>query len=336
MAMVFGHTAEALLSAEARAQPWVQTYWTFRGLTAPVFLFVSGWAVVTSVSRSGLAGRALLARHFPRVMLLLGLGLLLRLPAWDLRGLLRFDGVVWAHWLGFDALQCIALSLFLGVAALAWVPSWKARAGVLLALVALVPVCSAAVEHFVTAASLPMPLSSALRHDASSPFPLFPWGAYFFCGALVGTCLGALERRGLNARWGIPALLVIGAVTVVVALSLGISVERTSPTLFFYRLGQVCMIAGGALLLPTRMAGALSPVGRSALTVYVAHLPLVYGWAIFPGLRGWIGRVLDVPEVALLALLMLVFGLALAKVIRERPWNALLRGKAPEAPAPSP
>lgn len=324
IAMVFGHTAEALLSLEARAHPWVQTYWGFRGLTAPVFLFVSGWAVVTSMSRSGLVGRALLERHFPRVLLLLGLGLLLRLPAWDFGGLFfRFDGVLWAHWLGFDALQCIAVSLLLGVAVLAWVPSWTVRVAILVGLVIGVPLISAAVDQLVRGSALPVPFSSALRSDASSPFPLLPWSAYFFAGALVGTCLHVLQARRVDARWATPALVLIGALMTWSATAGALhNAPRTSAVLFFSRLGQVLIIASGALLLPRRIAQPLSPIGRSALTVYVAHLPLVYGWAYFPGLVGWVGRMLDVWEVAMLAALLLAFGLALAKVIRDKPWFA--------------
>jgi uncharacterized membrane protein len=50
VAMVFGHTCDALLSAEARAGPLVGVYWQARGLAAPLFMMVSGWAVALSIS----------------------------------------------------------------------------------------------------------------------------------------------------------------------------------------------------------------------------------------------------------------------------------------------
>lgn len=321
MAMVFGHTAEALLSNEARELPLVQTYWGFRGLTAPIFLFVSGWAVVTVVSRTELVGRRVLSRFLPRVALLFAIGLMLRLPAWNLRGLVTLDREVWAHWLGFDALQCIALSLLMGGALLAWLPSWRKRAVALAVVVVGVPLVSGLVAQFADGPLIPLPVQAALRANRHSPFPMFPWAGYFFAGALVGTLLGRLELAGRNVRLGAPVLALVGAAMVAVAMTFGLNdLPLTSPVLFSYRLGQVALIAAGALLLPARMAGALTPVGRSSLTVYVAHLPLIYGWAIFPGLRVWIGRALGVGEVTVIAFALLLFGLGLAWVLRHRPW----------------
>ena len=56
VAMVFGHSADVLLSTAVRALPSLQTYWTFRGFTAPLFLMVSGWALWSSTTGASPAG----------------------------------------------------------------------------------------------------------------------------------------------------------------------------------------------------------------------------------------------------------------------------------------
>ena len=50
LAMVFGHTCDALLSPAARITPAIATYWKARGLTAPLFMMVSGWVVALALS----------------------------------------------------------------------------------------------------------------------------------------------------------------------------------------------------------------------------------------------------------------------------------------------
>src|ERR687888_4333 len=91
VAMVVGHTADGLLSDAARALPWGQGYWGFRGLTAPLFLVVSGWAVTMAAARSGLSGRAFFRARLRRVAMLIACGLALRWPGWDAAALLSMD-----------------------------------------------------------------------------------------------------------------------------------------------------------------------------------------------------------------------------------------------------
>jgi hypothetical protein len=87
------------------------------------------------------------------------------------------------------------------------------------------------------------------------------------------------------------------------------------------------------MALPMIVAGRLSLLGRSSLTVYVAHLPLVYGWSTFAGLNARWGRSLSLIQVAGVALLLLVFGLAVAESIRTfKAWRARPRDRGPALP----
>lgn len=329
VAMVFGHTADGLLSDSARALPAVQAYWTFRGLTAPLFLFVAGWAVMASVERSRLNGAALLRKRLPRVALLLFIGYALRFPGWDLRGLLAFHHDVWSQLLGFDALHCIAISLLTGLLVLALTESPRARTVIFGILAVGVPLLSGALVRMAVSAHLWLPLRQPVVADASSPFPLLPWAAYFFAGAFCAQLLRKVSpRQGPQAI----ALLVVGAALTWICFHWGRTDVQTSPALFGYRLGQVLVLASGAMALPMILAARLSLLGRSSLTVYVAHLPMVYGWGIFSGLNARWGRSLSLLQVAGVAFVLLVFGLAVAEAIRAfKAWRA--RPPAQRGPA---
>jgi peptidoglycan/LPS O-acetylase OafA/YrhL len=330
VAMVVGHTADGLLSDTARALPWVQVYWGFRGLTSPLFLVVSGWAVMTAASRSGLSGPAFFRDRLGRVATLIACGLALRWPGWDARGIFALEPAAWTHLLGFDALQCIAWSLFAGAALLAVVPGFAARAWALGIVAVLVPFGSASVHVAIAALEPAFPVRLALVPGPESPFALFPSAGYFFAGALVGHLLPLMRGNLLRAA----ALLAAGCALVGATRVVGIDwTTLASPMLFVFRLGQVLTILGAVTLIPAVASARVAPLGRSALVVYVAHLPIVYGWSTLAGLTEIWGRSLQPWQVLGVAACLLTFGLALAWALR---WTkASLRALQLSLPTPT-
>ena len=313
VAMVVGHTADGLLSDAARALPWVQVYWGFRGLTAPLFLVVSGWAVMMTAARSRLSGKAFFRARLRRVALLLACGLALRWPGWEAAALLDAERTTWEHLLGFDALQCIAWNLLAGAALLAMVPRFAARAWALGVIALLVPLGSGAVHAAITAFEPPSLVRLALVPSAESPFALLPSAGYFFAGAFAGHLLPLL--RG-NLRRAL-ALLASGGALVEIASVAGVDWSTSaSPTVVAFRLGQVVAILGAVTLIPAVASLRVSPLGRSSLVVYVAHLPIVYGWAGLEGLAEIWGRALQPWQVLGVAACLLIFGLTLAAALR--------------------
>ena len=214
--MVLGHTLDALLAPAVRALPAVDLYWKARGLTAPLFLVVSGWAATLAVRRSGAHGLAVPRGRLSRVILLLVIAYLLRWPGWGVERLLAADREVWAHFLAFDPLHTIAVALLAtaGVLGLPWTDREKAFGFALLAAVCvtggLLPPAPAAPSSAVLPASLPA-LALTQAAGGTSPFPLFPWAAYFFVGAIVA--LAAAEEAGRRARGlaGLGAALVVAS-----------------------------------------------------------------------------------------------------------------------------
>lgn len=313
MAMVIGHTADGLLSDAARAVGWIQVYWGFRGLTAPMFLVVSGWAVAEWASRSGLKGWSLVRNRAGRVAMLLACGFVLRWPGWDVPGVLSLDKTPWEHLLAFDALYCIALSLLAGTALFALVPSLAARRWALGIAAVGIPLLSAAVHSAVIAVDPPLPIRLAFLADAISPFALFPWAGYFFAGALIGHLLPLV--RGPIPRAA--ALLAASGALLTLTSIAGVDwSSAASPSVVASRLGEVLAILAAVTLVPAALSKRLAMIGRSSLVVYVAHLPIVYGWSTSAGLVGVWGRTLQPLEVLAVAAFLLAFGLALASALR--------------------
>jgi hypothetical protein len=321
--MVLGHTFDALLAPEVRAEPLVALYWMARGFTAPLFMLVSGWAVTAAVTRSGARGLAVPAGRLPRVALLLSIGYALRWPGWGVPLLFQGDGAVWAHFLAFDALHAIAAALLLASLVLALSCGDRGKglllAGLAAAAVAL-GVSPPAPGPAALPPSIPM-LALAQATGGTSAFPLFPWVGYFFVGAILGLLAGDGAGRRAAAVGGAGALLVaLGAQG-------GLALAAGDPRLFALRAGAVLLLLAALSLVPAGLGARLRPVGRASLAVYVIHLPIVYGWSTHPGLFQRIGPRLSFGAAlaAGLAVLAASFAVRRALLAAAPPARAALR-----------
>ena len=328
VAMVMGHTLDAVLAPEARATAAMTTYWHARGFTAPLFLVVSGWAVTLAIARAGARGWAVPRGRLRRVALLLAIGYALRWPGWALDRLLAGDREVWAHFLAFDALHTIAVALLVTSLVLALPGGRAVRAGVVAALLVLaawlgrgagIPGAAPATAAGLPASLPAMALAQAL--GGTSAFPVAPWAAYFLAGTLIGL-LAPADRRGAVGTAAAGAILL--GVTVLWS-GLG---DRApgDPVLIAFRLGVVLLVLGALELVPARAAARAAPLGRSSLGVYAVHLPIVYGWSTIPGLSFRVGRTLGAGEALALAaaVLAISFGLYRLLALAGRMAGALL------------
>ncbi len=289
VAMVMGHTLDALLSEAARATPAVAGYWSARGFTAPLFMIVAGWSGAVAVERSGVRGLAMVRGRLRRVLLLFGIGYALHWPGWGLERFLAGDREVWAHLLAFDALHAIAMALLVSSLVLALPWSGRGKAIILLALAALASVLGAGPRTPVSA--LPAsPIAMALFQagGGTSPFPVFPWAAYFFAGGAMGL-LAPPGWAGTIARAAAGGGLVLATCWTGVG-----SLPPEDPVLHLHRVGVVLVLLASLSSVPPALASRLAPLGRASLWVYAIHVPIVYGWSTFPGLAAWIGPRLGV------------------------------------------
>lgn len=337
--MVQGHVADGLLSAEAKASAFFGHYWHLRGLTAPLFLFVSGFAFVIASDKHWLElrrpGPRLWARA-KRVGLLLALGTLIQMPRWKGALFIDFTLEEWKYVLRSGVLHIAALSLLTAHLLLSLARTKRQFAlfalGLGLGIFGLARVMTSA--PWMDA--LPLPLAMLLRTNEGSPFPVFPWLGHFLCGA-------ALARLSLD----VPALQRPKRIAVLVGglgvgmLLVGLAVReldpgRTAlpdywvadPSLTLTRAGGAWCLFAGCVVLFSRAAGSpawLMAVGARALSVYVLHLVALYGVPRFPGLVERLGGTLALHEGFLLGPLLLALSVLammglekLAAALKER------------------
>ncbi|WP_141591077.1 acyltransferase [Myxococcus sp. AB056] len=320
MAMVIGHTLDAVLSPDVRADVWVQHYWTCRGITAPLFLMVAGWAVVAALGSKPTAARDTYGKRVRRALLLIFLGYLVHWPGWSTVIQMGMTERMLTKVLVFDALQCIGFALLVGATLLAVTPGRWGRT-VMLAVVAVgLPLVSATL--WTLGEGLPGPLTQLIGSGGASRFPFFPWASYFFAGALAASLLGTL-------RPGVPqglALLILGGGLFWFMRGQNQDWGTASAWLVAYRVGQGMMVLGVVNLLPRKVSGLLAPLGRLSLWVYVLHLPIVYGWSSYAGLSSRVGPTLTLLEglgigVSLLVGCALVARLGTWLRDQARPWR---------------
>jgi uncharacterized membrane protein len=310
--MVFGHTLDGLLTREARGSAAVVAYWTARGFTAPLFLMVSGWAVATALSRGCARGPEVPRGRIGRVLLLLAIGYGLRWPGWGVDRLTAGDQEVWAHLLAFDALHTIAISLL--ATSLVFALPWRGREKAALFLLLAALSVSLGMRPPAPLPVLPwdLPGSPALLAlvqsvGGTSPFPLFPWSAYFFVGSAVGLLLRP-DRR--SALW----MAAAGALLAISNLWTGVGeMPLGHPVLFLWRTGVVLLILAALTLVPAGLAARAAPLARASLAVYVIHVPIVYGWSNQLGLTERVGPRLSLSVSLLVAALVLAASLAILR-----------------------
>jgi acyltransferase len=305
VAMVLGHTLDAVLSPAMRDNPWVQRYWELRGITAPLFLLVAGFAVVAALGTSLQSAGESFGRRARRALLLLFLGYFLHWPGWDTVHALGWGVELRSHLFAFDTLQSIGVSLLVGAAVLVLARGTWIRAVVLAALAVAIPLASTLMWNAAT--GWPLELQQAVGMPGSR-FPLFPWAGYFFAGALVAHLL-----RLLRPGWpqGL-ALVALGAGLLLLTRRLPADWSPTSAWLVAFRVGEGLLVMGAVNLLPQFFTRPLAPLGRASLWLYVLHLPVVYGWAGTPGLASRVGPTQELlPAVGIgVALLAICFAIA--------------------------
>ena len=301
VAMVFGHTLDLTLTDQVREVSLVALYWSFRGLTAPLFLVVAGWALVSSLRA---ADSDTVGRRLRRAALVLALGYGLHWPGLSAAEAMAAEGSLWPHLLAFDALPCIGWCIVGGVLLLSLLPRRAGRIGALGVLALWVP--------FVATLSWPVGLGAGwlwrgfLGHPEAH-FPLVPWAAFFFLGGTLSLVLPQLRERRHRAM----ALLLAGGLLLLLLERTGLeNWAAPSPWPTFYRMGQVMVALGLLAAVAVWRIPGLVVLGRSSLGVYVAHLVVLYGWAGTDGLALRWERHLSGP--AALGLAVLVLGLAVA------------------------
>ena len=296
--MIQGHTLDAFVDPvhmDLGTFRW-ETWTHLRGLTAPLFLMVSGAVSVLGIRHEpdGRIARTLLRRRIKTALMVVGIGYLMVFPANRIADLRWVTTDVWRIFLQVNILQLNGVTLLLLTSLLACTRSvrryaaWSLGIGFLILLMA--PVVFS-VDWFRW---LPEGLAAYLSFGHGSLFPLFPASAYMFLGVGLGAVLlEAPEARKVR-------VFRLTCLAASLALMLLAMAADHLPAGFFpphdaYKAGlsYSLMRLGFALLIfgllawvaeaAPRLAAFCAPMGRKSLYVYVGHLSLIYGTPWTPG-----------------------------------------------------
>jgi acyltransferase len=290
VAMVYGHTIDALLDPVYRSGTWFNVWQFQRGLTSCLFLLLSGFAFSIATVRHWAFHVQMtpqLVRRTRRFAMFIVLGYALHFPVGRLAELGRANADQWRSFLQVDVLQLIGVT-FLLVQLLVFLTRTR-RAFLIAALIATFFAVLA--TPFAWAADwdrvLPIGYAAYLAPTKGSQFPMFPWAAYVLLGAALGQ---------IYARWGamhlapfanyvllIPGTVMITAGLLVGALPaplFGNGSWNWVPPQVTLRAGTclivLAVIAHGSAWL-TRMPHAFGAVAQETLLIYFVHLCIVYG-----------------------------------------------------------
>ncbi len=314
--MTLAHVRDGLISPEGNAHALARLHDHTRGLTAPLFFLVAGWAFTAATLPRWRAFRAWgppLRARVERIVVLFALGHLLTLPWWHEGFPVDVPREVWLPFATSGVLECLALAMLTSHLLLRLCPSPRALAVVSL-LLAVGAVAAAAPVQEATS-TWPLALRGPFNADGvPGGFPLAPFAAYFWLGTAVGVW------RPNAAR-----LAAAGAAALAVAWLLrdafpGPRMDVGSPALFSSRTGWALL-----LLAATAAADRLLPAGLSferlasrGLTFYVGHMLVLWGVPFVPGLVHRLQHGLSTEGVVGVTVVMLA-GLCAVCLSTERP-----------------
>ena len=303
--MVQGHTVDSLLGEEFRTfdSPFYAVWHTFRGFTAPIFMFTSGvvFTYLLRLNKLPFKENPRVKKGFKRFLLLLGIGYLLRYPTYKIFDFSNVSDEGWKIFYAVDALHLIGFGLLV-IVILVYIAEKAKQSDFRIFLtgslffVLLYPL----VKSVDWASIFPLPIAGYFYRDTGSLFPLFPWAGYVISGGILGSYLARNPEVFLSKKFGY-RLLIIGAsfisLSVLVDGLSGFVQSETSwsysISVVFYRVGVVLVMNSVMSMIAVRVGGIpalIKQIGRNTLPIYVIHLIILYGCAWIPGMYKFYSR----------------------------------------------
>ncbi len=330
--MIQGHAIDALLSDSYYAQgSTLFNIWQFnRGLTAPIFLFGSGFAYVIATFRKMEGTRIpipVILKRLRWIAVLFVMGVLMHLPGGTLSYLTTMSPENWDRFFHVDVLRLIAITL-LGMFVVMLATRNRER---LLIVCVSIAVLLFAIAPFTAGVDwtshLPNWLAAYMSTGTGSFFPIFPFSGYLFAGAGAAALYLRWREQGRDQKLpfyfllGASAILLVSFVPrLVFNWNLPFNDGASSIWLTFSRVGWVLLLwsAIGFLLgYVKRVPNILQIAGQHSLLIYVSHIVVLYGSAWMPGLRQMFGKTMEMNSVLLVIVFLLISTTWAAKTIHQ-------------------
>ncbi len=287
--MIEVHVFNSMLMPSLKQTGWFQVLNYVNGLVAPAFLFVSGFAFMLSTKNDTAELRKFGSRFWKklgRITLVFLAGYSLHLPILSLRRMINYYSYdVILRFYNVDILQCIAAGLLILLVLKLIIKSNQTYNRIIFALIFIVIFLSPAAYSINWGKFLPVPFAAYLNNNYGSFFPLFPWLAFLFAGAVTSYFyLNAREKNNekkfvLNLSIAGLAFTVLGKFFLSGIFPVSFQMIRPHPAFVILRLGLVLLLLGVCWYYSdfrdTKRSFVLD-VGRESLLVYWLHLQIIY------------------------------------------------------------
>lgn len=290
--MMQGHTLDTLVSPsilDINIFPW--NIWTYvRGLTAPIFLMVSGAVHVFVLKRNsdGTLKQATKQRRISWALTILGLGYLMMFPASRIVDLPFVTQQAWHYVLQVNILQLTGVSLLLLLFSALFTRS-NTSLGITSFVIAIATFLLSPIVHaFPLHNYLPLALSNYVSFANGSLFPIFPYSGFLFMGVAIGAYLERFElkqrteiikRKGIV--FGFAFLLSALLCELVFILFLNNSIPGPmSPTMMFSRIGFVLLFFSFCAFIVDKLhvwKESFVFFSGKSLPIYMIHLFIIFG-----------------------------------------------------------
>jgi len=341
--MIQGHVLDALVMPtviDVTQPPWSVWSW-IRGLTAPVFLTVSGAVHVFAAKRAtdGMITESTLEKRMRWAVTILVIGYLLVFPG---KRIIDLPYVATEGWIAFFAvniLQLVGVVMIVFVAVMQTTKSVADMGRRAMIASALILLCSPLAHLEGVHSILPLWLRPYLTSQYGSLFPFFPFGTYLFLGVVVGARLHAItpedrdtELTRLGLRIGLPlALLGYGLLYGLVAMGVPQrSIDNADSVLLVAaRFGMVLVVFAGAVQLlkaTWSMRSAYILFGSKSLYIYVIHVVLLFGTPWWDGIGRTRNKSMGLVD-GLVALMIIVSVTLLMAWLIDRYQRAAISGR---------
>ena len=318
--MIQGHVFDALLSPHVKSGSWYYAHDFFHGFIAPMFLFASGVAFGVSTIRSWdqhIVWGERVRRRVWKFLALIAIGYALHLPYFSLRKTLNAATFMETKTMvQVDALQCIGVTLLILQGAVFLLRKKDLFIRLVAFGGAVIIFVSPIVWSLRFGDKAPLWMAAYLNAENGSWFPLFPWSAYILLGAVFGYCFLKAGSYRDEVAMVLKYAAVSAGLAVLALLALRLPFDfypphdywKSDPSIILVRLGVVSIVAAGIFLSERYIQSASripSIMGKESLFVYIAHLLIVYGSVMGPGLNYYIGPMLSLVQT--LGVTVLVF-----------------------------
>jgi uncharacterized membrane protein len=309
--MLQGHTIHALLAPEFRSMDsLLYSYWhSFRGYTAPIFMFTAGSVFSYLLFKSGKIElrNPRIIKGIKRALLLLGIGYFLRFPTFKYSEISNISAKQWHTFYSIDALHLIGLGL-ISIILLSIITNRisKYRTLFFTTFTLLIFFMSDSISALKWNQFLPIPLASYFTNQYGSLFPLFPWLGYVTGGAVMGNILAQKVYRSkvkMSLSFlatGILILMLSVLIQLINYQMLESSLSALSSFSFsLWRIGIVVLLISFISFIFRnfiRLPLIVNLYGKHSLIIYVVHLIIIYGSAVIAGLSYVYGQTLTLFE----------------------------------------